>query len=339
VDQDPWAAVWNIVASEGAAGDPVFQRFDRSGEHVDPADLAELETILKRHGPMFEAAERAAAEAAFPPAFSVEKGVPQSPATLRYYSHFTNLVMLKAALKPETVPQLCRLLLALAHRLETDPFPFSQMVKARLYNWGVFRLVQILLRSGRKEEVQSLLADRLRRLDGRLSMELAIRGDRALGAEHFESLITGKSSVTDILLNPSKMDRFQCFLAYPGDPWIKREYAPFLALERERLELPVEDFSRWAKKQRRETQDTRRKGLPLLAQCVTYPPVEELCTLEANLRIVRHVLGLEPELPQDPWGTEKIRTRKEGDLRILWSIGLNGRDDQALGDDIVWRVP
>jgi len=338
-NQDPWAVAWDILAREGAAGEPVFQRFDRSGEHIDPADRAELQTILNRHALMFEEAERAASGPAFPPAFSVEKGVPQSPETLRRYSQFTNLVLLKMALEPGTGSSLGRLLVTLADRLESDPFPISQKVKADIYNRGVFPLVQILLRSGRQDEVQSLLLDRLRRMDGRLSMELALRGQRALGTEFFDCLVTGKTSVADILLNPGTMDRFRCFLSYPGVPWIKREYAEYLALERTRLELPLEDFSSWMKNQRRSTQDARRGAMPLLAIQLEYPRIEELCTLEANLRMARYVLGLELELPHDPWGTDKIRSQKEGDLRILWSIGPNGHDDQALGDDIIWRVP
>ena len=288
---------------------------------------------------MFEAAERAAAGAAFPPAFSVEKGVPQSPETLRHYSHFTDLVLLKAALQPGTAAGLCRLLLALADRLESDPFPLSQTVRAIVYNRGVFRLAQLLLRAGRKDDVQSLLLDRLRRLDAVSSMELGIRGERALGAEFFESLLSGRTAVSDMFLNPGAKDRFQCFLSYPGTPWIAREYAEYLALERKRMQLPPDDFSRWVKNQWRQTQESRGRGMPLLAARLGRPPVEELCTLEANLRMARHVLGLQEELPQDPWGTGQIHARKEGDLRVLWSIGLNGRDDEARGDDIVWRVP
>jgi hypothetical protein len=288
---------------------------------------------------MFEAAERAAAAQGFPPAFNTEQGVPRTPDTLRHYSHFVDLVLLKVALKPETAAPSCRSLLALADRLDSDPFPASQMVKAIIYNRGVFRLAQILLRSGRKEEVQALLLDRLRHLDGRSSMELALRGERALGAEFFDSLIIGRTSGAKILLTPDAMDRFNCFLAYPGAPWIKREFAEYLALERTRLELPVDGFSSWMKELRRQTQDSRGRSMPLLAIIVAYPPIEELCTLEANLRIAKYVLRPESELPQDPWGTEKIHFRNEGALRILWSVGLNGRDDQALGDDIPWRVP
>ena len=337
--QDPWAKAWDTLAREGAAEEKVFQRFDRSGERIDPADRAELETILNRHAAMFEEAERAASGTVFPPAFSVEKGVPQSPETLRRYSHFTNLVLLKMALEPGTGARLCRLLLALGDRLDSDPFPFSQKVKADIYNRGVFPLAQILLRSGRKDEVQSLLLDRLRGLDGRWSMDLALHGERALGAEFFEGLITGKMSVADVLLNPGPMDRFRCFLSYPGVPWIKRDYAEYLALERTRLELPLQDFSSWVKNQRRRTQDARRGAMPLLAIELANLRVEELCTLEANLRMARYVLGIQSELPRDPWGTNMIQTRKEGILQVFWSIGPDGRDDQALGDDIVWRVP
>jgi hypothetical protein len=338
-NQDPWGQAWDILARQGAAGDPVFQRFARSGEPIDPADRVELETILKRHGPMFEAAERAATGAAFPPGFRVENGVPQTPESLRHYSHFIDLTLLKVALEPETAAELCRVLLALADRLESDPFPLSQEVKATIYNRGVFRIAQILLRSSRKEDVQSLLQDRLRRLDGGSSIELALRGQRALGAEFFESLISGKTSVADVFLDPKGMDRIQCFLSYPGTPWLAREYSEYLALERLRMEPAPDDFSRWLKNQRRMTQDSRGRKMPLLAIQIAYPPVEDLCTFEANLRIARYVLGLEQEFPLDPWGTGKVHARNDRGLRILWSIGPNGRDDEARGDDIVWRVP
>jgi hypothetical protein len=266
--------------------------------------------------------------------------VPEPSPSLRHYTHFARMAFLRATLRPEKAVETCEMLMALSDSLATDPFPASQFTRARVFNFAIWPVIQQMLRAGRIEEARRLIAGRLLSIDVRDWILLAMRGERAIGIEFFEGFVSGKRDILNIFENtPDLSTRLGCLTSYPGIPWIKRDYAAYLALEREKLDSLGSGYSEWLTRGRKRVIEVRIQKCPLLNVIAGTSAFETLCEMDANARIARLALGLDEDGAPDPYLGQPLHVRQEGQMRMIWSVGRNGKDDGGSLDDIVWRVP
>jgi hypothetical protein len=332
---------YDVLWSEGDAESKALDRFLATGR-VDEADRAVLLGIVARNTGVLSRAKTATETPASIPADSLaDRGRPAVP----FVSiDFGRLACLQAALIPETEAECHAMIAAFARAIRNEPGPVDQYVRLALYDLLLDRLQRKLPQKLKKEDL-AFYVDVLAPARASDMRRLAFLGERAAGIETFESVLEGRRTLKEAFglhyhgILPGWIVNF---MACPGDPWLKGFFARYLVVTGklvDAMNLPYPEASKaWDTilEEIYKEEDFLVKGL--------IPPTRgrllPFAMLEARLALGRVAIGLERETT-DPFGRPgaMIRTRRDADIRVLWSVGPNGVDDGAEGDDIVWRVP
>lgn len=346
-----WNTIWSQLTwselSEGEYGREAFNRFSSNGS-VSDEDRGTLQELLNRHAALFEMARqnltrpRCVYDLKYEDAYAML--LPHLSKSLR----FSKMLALRACLEPETWEEDCRLLISLGESLREEPLLVSQLVRGVIYS-RLWELLKKSMEEGVPSTRRRDLIELLSKTGTRIPLSRILQLERACGMKMFSDGLENLSMLADA---SGRTTWFREVPTWIARPLVKREFARFLDFNRKAIDsvskTPLEARPALQKLEQ-EIQSLDGDPFWMFADCFCVSVTkasDNLLEMDVNHLLARISLGDGEVSAVDPFDGKPMRSRDDGEFRILWSVGRNGVDDGG-GDeegpdgqpmDIVWRV-